>query len=297
MNLQQIEYFFAVAETGSFTQAAELIYTSQPTISRQILLLERELGYSLFNRDSKPLKLTPPGEVLYTQLKKVIHDMDRAIEVAKIASEGKAGRLSLSFQAGYYPEYIFLPTVSELRDEYPDLNIHCLKQMASEIHVGLNEGSVDLAIGLDFPHWHDAGYKVLPIAEVDTLVVMPASHRLANKTEFQYNDFSGETFYLTGPNGYEVSKVFGGRYSLDNVIQAKVPNSETAYFKALSENGLTISNPYDPTVLNNPFFHYAIINPDYKDRYVLIYKEDNTNPSIQVFINKLKHSAIIDPLE
>ena len=55
MTLQQLKYFITVAEIGNITYAAQRLYTSQPTISRQIQMLESELGYRLFNRHSKPL--------------------------------------------------------------------------------------------------------------------------------------------------------------------------------------------------------------------------------------------------
>jgi len=96
MTLQQLKYFITVAEIKNITYAAQRLYTSQPTISRQIQMLEAELGYSLFNRRSKPLKLTEPGKILYEGMKEAISQINYTLETAKIASEGKSGTLSIS---------------------------------------------------------------------------------------------------------------------------------------------------------------------------------------------------------
>ena len=88
MTLLQLQYFIAVVETGNFTHAARQVYTSQPTISRQVQMLEDELGYSLFNRNSKPLRLTEPGQILYEGMKEAISQINVTLEKAKTASEG-----------------------------------------------------------------------------------------------------------------------------------------------------------------------------------------------------------------
>lgn len=89
MTLQQLKYFITVAEIKNITYAAQRLYTSQPTISRQIQMLEAELGYSLFNRRSKPLKLTEPGKILYEGMKEAISQINYTLETAKIASGRK----------------------------------------------------------------------------------------------------------------------------------------------------------------------------------------------------------------
>ena len=87
------------------------------------------------------------------------------------------------------------------------------------------------------------------------MIVVSNDHRLAQKDHLEYNDLCGETFYLTSPNGYQVDRIFKDVFCLDDVRQVEVTSSEIAYFKVLSENGVTISNPHDPYLLNNPHWH------------------------------------------
>lgn len=205
MTLQQLKYFITVAEIGNITYAAQRLYTSQPTISRQIQMLEAELGYRLLT--------------------------------------------------------------------------------TTEQHTGLENGSIDIAIGLELPHWEEAGFTVRKLKKEETLIVVSNEHRLAGKDHLEYNDLCGETFYLTSPNGYQVDKIFKDIFCLDDAHQVEVKSSEIAYFKVMSENGITISNPHDPYLLNNPYYHSIPFESEYSDSYVCVTNPDNTNPVINLFMD------------
>ncbi len=83
MNLEQLEVFAAVAELGSFTRAAESLYISHSTTSRQVSALEQELEVRLFVRSSRSVKLTPEGELLYTEGKHLLEEARQLTEKIK----------------------------------------------------------------------------------------------------------------------------------------------------------------------------------------------------------------------
>lgn len=285
MTLQQLKYFITVAEIGNITYAAQRLYTSQPTISRQIQMLEAELGYRLFNRRSKPLKLTESGKILYDGMKEALSQIDHTLQTAQVASEGKSGTLSIAFQTGYYAEYMFFKIIDALRESWPALKLNYNKMTTTEQHTGLENGSIDIAIGLELPHWEEAGFTVRKLKKEETLIVVSNEHRLAGKDHLEYNDLCGETFYLTSLNGYQVDKIFKDIFCLDDVHQVEVKSSEIAYFKVMSENGITISNPHDPYLLNNPYYHSIPFESEYSDSYVCVTNPDNTNPVINLFMD------------
>lgn len=289
MTLQQLKYFIEVAEVRNITYAAERLYTSQPTISRQISMLEDELGYLLFDRKSKPLKLTEPGKILYAGVKESLSQINYNLEAAKIAAEGKSGSLSISFQIGYYCEFMFMSVLNQLEKSWPDLNINYNKMTTQEQHKALESGTVDVVIGINFPHWHEAGYNVYELQKEETLIVMSREHRLAKKQSLDYYDIMGETFFLTAPNGYQVDKIFKDVFCLDDVKQVDVPLSEAAYFRTLAENGLTISNPHDPYLNGNPYFHTIPFESEYSDTYVCVTNPKNTNPVVNLFMDLIKN--------
>ena len=248
-------------------------------------MLEAELGYRLFNRRSKPLKLTEPGKILYDGMKEALSQIDHTLQTAQVASEGKSGTLSIAFQTGYYAEYMFFKIIDALRESCPALKLNYNKMTTTEQHTGLENGSIDIAIGLELPHWEEAGFTVRKLKKEETLIVVSNEHRLAGKDHLEYNDLCGETFYLISPNGYQVDKIFKDIFCLDDVHQVEVKSSEIAYFKVMSENGITISNPHDPYLLNNPYYHSIPFESEYSDSYVCVTNPDNTNPVINLFMD------------
>lgn len=218
-------------------------------------------------------------------MKEALSQIDHTLQTAQVASEGKSGTLSIAFQTGYYAEYMFFKIIDALRESWPALKLNYNKMTTTEQHTRLENGSIDIAIGLELPHWEEAGFTVRKLKKEETLIVVSNEHRLAGKDHLEYNDLCGETFYLTSPNGYQVDKIFKDIFCLDDVHQVEVKSSEIAYFKVMSENGITISNPHDPYLLNNPYYHSIPFESEYSDSYVCVTNPDNTNPVINLFMD------------
>src|SRR5690606_6981291 len=96
MELRQIRYFVAVADARSFTRAAAKLHIAQPPLSRQIQLLEAELGVQLLQRDSRPLQITEAGRVFYEQAVQVLRRVEQMKEATIQVGKGQAGRVSMS---------------------------------------------------------------------------------------------------------------------------------------------------------------------------------------------------------
>src|SRR5512143_3347718 len=96
MDIRQLEMFLAVAEENGFTRAGERLHVSQSAISRQIGLLERELGGPLFNRDGRSVSLTQSGEILVGTPHRVFREMQQAVEQFSDVRELRRGRIRLA---------------------------------------------------------------------------------------------------------------------------------------------------------------------------------------------------------
>ena len=97
MNLNQLRYFVSVADTGSFTKAAMLQYISQTAITQQIRALEENVGAKLFDRNSRPVSLTPEGKVFLKEAREILGRMDMALTRIREASTGLEGELRLGY--------------------------------------------------------------------------------------------------------------------------------------------------------------------------------------------------------
>src|SRR6202521_5100646 len=102
MELRHLRYFIAVAETGSLTVAAERrLYTSQPSLSRQIRDLEEEVGAELFNRSARGVELTAAGKAFLDHARLALSQVDAATEAARRASQPTKKTFAIGFQTGH----------------------------------------------------------------------------------------------------------------------------------------------------------------------------------------------------
>ena len=122
MNLKQLEYFLAVAETQSISLAARRIYVAQPTISRQIALLEEELGVELLLRTSRGIELTDAGRSLYQQSTELLLDVRRIKDSIRGAAGGVRGQLNLGTLYSNIP--LLTEKLRQMRKLYPEIRIY-----------------------------------------------------------------------------------------------------------------------------------------------------------------------------
>jgi LysR family transcriptional regulator, benzoate and cis,cis-muconate-responsive activator of ben and cat genes len=145
LELRQLRYFVAVARERNFTRAAEALHIAQPPLSRQIQQLE-ELGVTLIERGSRPVRLTDGGRLLYEQAVQVLEHVEETKDIARRLQE--AGRLRLSL--GFVPStlYGYLPEViRRYRSARPGVELTLLELTTLEQIAALKEGRIDVGFG------------------------------------------------------------------------------------------------------------------------------------------------------
>src|SRR3954453_19855106 len=144
MQLQQLRYFLAVVETRHFTQAAELLGVSQPTLSKQIHTLESTLGAPLFDRVRGALALTPAGQTLLPLARRMVADA----EAARVAVRDIAGLRRGEVRLGATPSLCssLVPAVLRtFRTAHPGISLHITEGGSSDLTAGLLAHRRDLA--------------------------------------------------------------------------------------------------------------------------------------------------------
>jgi DNA-binding transcriptional LysR family regulator len=146
MDLRQLRYFAAVARERNFTRAAETLHIAQPPLSRQIQLLEEELGVALIIRKSRPIKLTDAGRLFYEQALQVLGRVDQMKDATRRVGLNRNRVLSIGFVASTL--YGGLPSlVRKLRQNAPELDIQLLEMLSIQQIPALKEGRIDLGFG------------------------------------------------------------------------------------------------------------------------------------------------------
>lgn len=146
MDLRQIRYFVAVARERNFTRAAELLHMAQPPLSRQIQLLEEELGVPLIIRKSRPVRLTDAGRLFYEQSLQVLGRVDQMLTATRRVGLNQNSVFSIGFVASTL--YGGLPAlVRKLRQHAPQLDIQLLEMVSVQQIPALKEGRIDIGFG------------------------------------------------------------------------------------------------------------------------------------------------------
>ena len=146
MDLRQLRYFVAVARERNFTRAAANLHIAQPPLSRQIQLLEDELGVTLVIRSSRPIRLTDAGRLFYEQALQVLGRVDQMKDATRRVGMNRNRVLSIGFVASTL--YGGLPLlVRKLRQNAPELDIQLLEMLSIQQIPALKEGRIDVGFG------------------------------------------------------------------------------------------------------------------------------------------------------
>src|SRR6202163_1245965 len=192
MELRHLRYFIAVAEEGSLTVAAQKrLHTAQPSLSRQIHDLERELGVQLLIRGPRGIELTASGRVFLDHARVALLQVEAAGEAARRAAHPARSSFAIGFLTGY--EMDWLPAVMGiLRAELPSTEVVIHSQDSPDLAAGLIRGKLDLAFLR--PEKQAPGLKFRPLRKDPLIVLMPRDHALAARASIRPQDIAGETF-------------------------------------------------------------------------------------------------------
>lgn len=193
MELQQMRYVLAVAETRNFTRAAERCFVVQSALSHQIKALEQELGMPLFARTSRRVELTAAGAAFLPAARASLAAADRAAAEAAAAIGQIRGTLTI----GVIPTVtaVDIPTaLREFHRAHPAVRIALRSGASDELLAAVNAGEVDVAVlGLADSVVPNRG-RTVELARERLVAVLAADHRLSGRRRLRLRDLGEETF-------------------------------------------------------------------------------------------------------
>ena len=191
--LRQMQYFVALAETGSFSRAAVACHVTQSTLSDAIRQLEETIGVSLIDRSNRTMALTAAGEEAVRRMKALLVDAREMMDAARASEAPLSGRVRLGVIPSIAP--YFLPrALPDLRRAYPDLRLHLREDLTRTLLDDLRAGRLDICL-IAFPIQTD-GLTSEIIAEDSLLLAVDARHRLAGRHRVQREELADETLLL-----------------------------------------------------------------------------------------------------
>lgn len=291
MELRHLRYFLAVAEAGSLTEAAgRRLYTSQPSLSRQIRDLEHEVGVELLSRSVHGVELTAAGKAFADQARLALMHADAAVETARRAAHPARPAFAIGFQTGH--EMNWLPRAMHvLRDELKHIQVTITSDYSPDLAEALARGRLDLAF-LRVEPGYDLSYHV--VDREPLIVLMPSDHRLTASAAVRPQDFLGETF-IGGANKATVLRAATDEYlrrsGVDITPDHGVDNIAVAITLVASTRGLALMPAYadnllPPSVVSRPLEGQA---PTID--VAVGYSKSNASPILKLFLARLDELA------
>jgi LysR family transcriptional regulator, hydrogen peroxide-inducible genes activator len=236
MELYQLRYFLAVAESGNFTKAAARVFVSQPSLSQQILNLEEEFGQKLFHRMGRKAVLTDAGKTLLEGARRILGDVDQTMQDLK-ESTGRGPKVTVGAIPTVAP-FFFPALIAHCRANDIQLDLHTQEDFRRVLAESVVEGHLDWAlISLPFnePRLHFERLYSEPL-----WVAMSASHPLADQ-QVTFESLRDENFILLGEASTLTLQIqkFCGDHDFEPKIAHRCAQLSTA--KSLTAMGLGIT--------------------------------------------------------
>ncbi|MGD8107971.1 LysR family transcriptional regulator [Pantoea sp. FN0302] len=188
---RHIEIFHAVMTSGNLTAAAELLHTSQPTVSRELARFEKLTGLSLFERVRGRLQPTVQGLRLFEEVQRSWYGLDRIISAAEGLRQFRQGELSIACLP-VFSQSLLPPLCQPFLQRYPDLSLNIIPQESPLLEEWLSAQRHDL--GLTETHVTPAGTERIELLTLNEVCVLPADHPLASRKQLTPQDFAGESY-------------------------------------------------------------------------------------------------------
>jgi LysR family hca operon transcriptional activator len=285
----------AAAEVGSLTAAAEQrLHTSQPSLSRQIRDLEKQVGVELLSRSVNGVEPTAAGEAFLGHARLALMHVDAAVETARTAAQpARKKTFALGFQTGH--EMNWLPQAMRvLHDELKNIEVTVCSDYSPDLADALARGRLDLAF-LRLEPGYDLEYHV--VDREPLIVLMPSDHRLTAHETVRPQDFVGETF-IGGSNKAGVLRVVTEDYLRRSGVEIKldhgVDNMAMAMSLVVSTRGLALMPAYakgllPPSVVSRPLEGEA---PTIE--VAVGYSTSNTSPILKRFLSRIDALVVSD---
>ena len=193
MEFHQLRYVCAIAETGSFSRAAERCHVAQPSLSQQVLKLEEDLGAKLFDRLGRSVRLTEAGRAFLPHARSILHQM----EAARTGVEDKRTDVRGSVTVGVIPTiapYLMPQSVAAFSKKYPDAKLRILEETTPVLVEGLRNLSIDVAI-LALPLRHKE-FQMYPLRTEPLYAALARDHPRAGAKNLSLRELRGEQFVM-----------------------------------------------------------------------------------------------------
>ncbi|GAB2737249.1 LysR family transcriptional regulator [Melaminivora jejuensis] len=248
VTLRQLHAFVAVADTGSFTLAAERLFLTQSALSSLIKELEGQLGLRLFDRSTRRLRLSETGRELYPQIEKILHDLEGVI--SEVGNLKALARGSVRVAVPQLLACTLLPEVmADFHAQHPSVHLRVVDCAVESVMARVFSGEVDIGLGPE--RQTNSDIQAEQLFRLPFMAVLPPGHPLARRRRLLWSDLSGQPMITLQGQFTEllVSDVGEAARDLNKEAFTQVTFMTTALALVRAGLGLTLCMPYARTLV------------------------------------------------
>ena len=293
MELRHLRYFIGVGEEQHFGRAAERLRVAQPALSRQIKDLEGELGFALFDRLPRGVRLNEAGKLFLTDARRILKDIDEAKLRAERIAHGKAGTLRVGIATAVSWHGVVVDSFRQFRRAQPDAALELHHLLTVHQVEAILSGRLDVGFAASLTPW-DKNLAHWEFAQDRMVLAVPRGHALTKRKTVRLRDLRDFSFVWfprwVNPAFYDrmIQECSRGGLSAPRIVQ-EAPDRDTNLGFVQCRIGLS----WQPETVR---WHcprgvalVPVVDMNVRLPFNLIWKKDNTSALLQKFVAQVKH--------
>ncbi|MFC0186560.1 DNA-binding transcriptional regulator, LysR family [Pseudarcicella hirudinis] len=291
MELRQLKYFLVLAEELHFGKAAEKLFIVQPALTRQIQLLEEELGISLFKRNKRSVQLTVSGEYFSHEVKGIIEQLEMVKNRTRLVEDGEKGEVRIGYVGSCI--HTFLPDIlSGLHEKYPHIQTYLNEMTSSSQILGIQNGELDIAFLRNPAPNHHFGQQMV-FSETFSLVV-PDNHFITGSNFEGIHQLANEDFILPtrmdGEIYYQLQLSICENAGFSPKIAHETVHGHTVLKLIDHQLGITFLPTSFRSVTNANVRFIELKNIPQRAEITALWDKKNPNPSLHRFLGLIQNT-------
>ena len=296
MELRHLRYFVAAGEEQHFGRAADRLHLAQPALSRQIQDLEKEIGFLLFDRLPRGVRLSAAGTLFLNDARRILQDVEEARRRAERIALGKAGTLRIGIAFALSWHRLVVDSVREFRRREPDVELMVHHLLSVHQVEAVVSGRLDVGFAASITPWHKE-LAHSPFAEDRILLAVPKGHSLAKRKRIRIRDLQNMPFIWfqrwANPtfNDQLLQACARGGLRVPRIVQ-EAADRDTQLGLVQCQIGIAWLTESTRWHCPRGVVLLPVVDMQVRLPFSLIWKKDNSSPLLQKFVAQVEAEKI-----
>ena len=291
MTFEQLYYFQVVANLKNFTKAADVLYISQPTLSRHIATLESELGTKLLVRDNRRVSLTAAGDILLEGSNALLEQYSLIRQRIHQAGAGVSGELTVASMSLYYPTLYNL--FHRYHDRYPDVIFRLQFHDMGLFSEAVTLGKADVAIGYSMELTEEQDdFEIIPLYREHFVAFMSEFHQYANRSALSLAELKDQHLLFLDQTKYDFVQKIWECANYESLLSSSLhtANSLDSIILQIRADPRTVTLLPQSAALENIRGCTTVEISDLNSNYetIMVYKKGNDSPTLLNFLSMVR---------